>query len=90
MYNFLYKVLKFCRLKNKHRKVSLEVREKMSKRMSGINNPMYGKTGKLAPFFNKKCTQEHINKIKDKKCKKIYTLISPEGKEIQIINLFLV
>jgi hypothetical protein len=35
-----------------------EVKEEMKKRMIGAKNPMFGKTGELNPFFNKKHTQE--------------------------------
>ena len=41
-------------------------REKMKKALSGKNNPMYGKTGKLNPFFGKKHKKETILLLKEK------------------------
>lgn len=43
---------------------SLEQRREMSKRVSGSNNPMYGKIGELNPFYNKQHSEESRLKIK--------------------------
>lgn len=38
------------------------ISEKLKVSRLGINNPMYGKTGSLNPFFGKKHSKEHIEK----------------------------
>lgn len=40
-----------------------EVKKRMSERVKGENNPMFGKTGNLNPFFGKKHTEETKKKI---------------------------
>jgi hypothetical protein len=40
-----------------------EAREKKSKRMTGENNPMFGRTKELNPFYGKKHSEETKNKI---------------------------
>lgn len=40
-----------------------EIKKKMSERVKGKNNPMYGRNGKLNPFFGKHHTEETKQKI---------------------------
>ena len=40
-----------------------EVKKRMSDRVKGTNNPMYGKFGELNPFFGKSHTKETKQKI---------------------------
>ena len=40
----------------------LDVRKKISDKVSGKSNGMYGKTGSLNPFYGKKHSQEFLNK----------------------------
>lgn len=47
------------------RKDSEETRKKKSIASSGKNNPMYGRTGELAPWYNRKHTNEERKKISD-------------------------
>lgn len=42
-----------------------EVKRNLSERMSGENNPLYGKRGKDSPRYGKKHTQETKDKIKN-------------------------
>lgn len=42
---------------------SIETRLKMSEKLSGINNPMYGRRGNKNPNFGKQLTQERKNNI---------------------------
>lgn len=50
---------------------TIEAKEKMSKMKknlyNGINNPMYGKKGILAPMYGKHLTEEHKRKISEAK-----------------------
>lgn len=56
---------------NKGRIVSKDTRIKISMRMNGINNPMYGKCGKLNPFFGKHHTEETKNKLSKARSKAV-------------------
>ena len=49
----------------KGRTISPEERQQISRRMTGKNNPMYGKTGDQNPFFGKKHTPESLKKMSD-------------------------
>ena len=49
-----------------------EVKKRMSDRVKGPNNPMYGKTGELNPFFGKHHTEESKQKIIKNKDYSIY------------------
>jgi hypothetical protein len=51
---------KSCAIKNS---ITDDVRKKMSERLRGENNPMYGKIGNLNPFFGKHHTKETKEKI---------------------------
>jgi hypothetical protein len=43
-----------------------ETREERSKRVSGFNNPMYGRLGKDNPNYGKPCSEERKRKIGEK------------------------
>lgn len=49
-----------------------EVKKRMSERVKGENNPMFGKTGNLNPFFGKKHTEETKKKIIDGRDYSVY------------------
>ena len=48
---------------NKGKVITAEHKKAISKANSGTNNPMYGKTGNLNPFFGKHHTQEYIESV---------------------------
>jgi len=68
-------------------KHSEETIKKISEKLSGENNPMYGKIGELSPHFNIEKSEEHkeklsLSKIGDKNpnaCK--YKILTPDGDE---------
>jgi hypothetical protein len=49
-----------------------DVKKRMSERVKGKNNPMYGKFGELNPFFGKKHSQESIKKIIENRDYSVY------------------
>lgn len=49
-----------------------DVKKKMSDRVKGGNNPMYGKIGELNPFFGKKHTDESKKKMIENKDYSVY------------------
>lgn len=49
-----------------------DVRKKMSERVKGENNPMFGKIGKLNPFFGKKHTDETKKKMHENRDYSVY------------------
>jgi len=42
-----------------------EIALKVSKKMSGKNNPMYGKSGELNPMYGKKFSDDHLRKLSE-------------------------
>jgi hypothetical protein len=52
--------------------ITYEVRKKMSERVKGENNPMYGKFGNLNPFFGKCHSEETKKKMSENKDYSIY------------------
>jgi hypothetical protein len=49
-----------------------ETKKRMSERVKGKNNPMYGKFGELNPFFGKKHTEESKNKMVESRDYEVY------------------
>ena len=58
-----------------------EERKQMSQRMTGENNPMYGKSKELNPFYKHKHTNETKSILREKG-KKYYENLSDEEKEL--------
>ena len=61
-------------------------RIRMSERMTGENNPMFGKVGELNPFYGRSHTDEN-KKILSEKAKERYNNLSDEEKELNNIRL---
>ena len=61
-------------------------RIRMSERMTGENNPMFGKTGELNPFYGRSHTDEN-KKILSEKAKEHYNNLSDEEKELNNVRL---
>ena len=49
-----------------------DVKKRMSERFKGENNPMFGKFGKLNPFFGKKHTEETKKKMHENRDYSVY------------------
>lgn len=62
-------------------------RKMFSDKMKGENNPMYGKYGKDNPLYERKKSEEAIGKWIASRCKRVYTIISPDGKSYSTNNL---
>ncbi len=58
-----------------------------SEKLSGKNNPMYGKRGKDSPNYGKPRTKESIEKRTKTFCKNTYAIISPEGEKFITKNM---
>lgn len=58
-----------------------------SKKLSGKNNPMFGKRGKDSPNYGKQRTKESIEKRTKSFCKNTYAIISPEGEKFITKNM---
>jgi hypothetical protein len=58
-----------------------------SEKLSGKNNPMYGRKGKDSPNYGKSRTKESIEKRTETFCKNNYAIISPEGKKFITKNI---
>ena len=58
-----------------------------SEKLSGKNNPMYGKRGKDSPNYGKPRTKESIEKRTETFCKNTYAIISPEGEKFITKNM---
>ena len=64
-----------------------KVSEIKRKKLSGKNNPMYGKTGEKSPNYGKSRTRESIEKRVKSFCKNTYAIISPDGEKFVTNNM---
>lgn len=74
-----------CRKAKIGKKATEETKKKISDRVSGDGNPMYGVP---SPMTGKKHTQKTKDKQSLAKIKYVYYFLSPDNIEIQIINLY--
>ncbi len=64
-----------------------EVCKKISQKLSGENNPMYGVVGENHPCYGKPKTKESIEKRTKSFCKNTYAIISPDGEKFITKNM---
>ena len=75
------------RMKNNNPSKDPKVSQIKSKKLSGKNNPMFGKRGKDSPNYGKPRTKESIEKRTKSFCKKTYAIISPDGEKFITKNM---
>lgn len=73
---------------NKNKKTSIETRNKISNKLKGKNNPMYGKTGELNPFYGKHHSEETRNKMSKNHPKAKKTILLKDNKIIKEFNSY--